>query len=62
MPGCPLAGWSEIVFDPEVQFDAACSEPRAAACREDGWLVDLDHAENVDEEVAGGLLLSSRHC
>ncbi len=22
----PLAGWSEIVFDPEVQFDVACSD------------------------------------
>jgi len=58
----PLAGWSEIVFDPEVQFDVACSEPRATACREGGRLVDLGHAQDADEEVASGPLLGSRHC
>jgi len=57
-----LAGWLEIVFDPEVQFDVACSEPRATACCEDGRLVDLGHAEDADEEVARGTLLGSRHC
>ncbi len=57
----PLAGGSEIVFDPEVQFDVACPEPCATACREDGRLVDLGHAEDADEEVASGLLLGSRH-
>jgi len=58
----PLAGWSEIVLDPEVQFDVACSKPRATACREDGRLVDLGHAQDADEEVASGPLLGSRHC
>ncbi len=57
----PLAGWSEIVFDPEVQFDVACSEPRATACPEDGRLVDLGHAQDADEEVASSPLLGSRH-
>jgi len=60
--GVPLAGRPEAVFDPEVQLDVACSEPRATARREDGRLVDLDHAEDADEEVTSGLLLSSRHC
>jgi len=58
----PLVGWPEVVFDAEVQFDAACAEPRATACREDGRLVDLAHAEDADEEVTSRLLLSSRHC
>jgi hypothetical protein len=59
-PGQPT-GWSEIVFDPEVQFDVACSKPRATACREGGRLVDLGHAQDADEEVARGPLLGSRH-
>jgi len=59
----PLAGWSEIVLDPEVQFDVACSEPRATTCRENGRLVDLGHAQDADEEVASDNVgeLSRRH-
>ena len=57
----PFASWPEVVFDAEVQLDATRAEPGAATCRQNGRLVDLDHAEDANEESSSGLLPIRRH-
>lgn len=59
--GVAFASGTKVVLDAQVQLDAAGAEPGAAPGGEHGWLVDLSHAKDVDEEGARLLLLVARH-
>ena len=56
-----LARRSEVILDTEMQLDAPRTKPGAAPLCQGGRLVDLDHLEDADVEVPGGVLLPRWH-